>query len=305
MMNFNEILAEIAEEILLKEDDGKVANYIPALSRINPEKYGMNLITLKEENYSYGDANEKFSIQSIAKVFSLTLAYKLLGAELWSRVGVEPSGDPFNSLVQLEYENGIPRNPFINAGALVICDILIDNLDNPKQDFLNFVRKISNNGEINFNKEIAESEKQHGFRNRAMINLMKAFGNIKNCITDVLDFYFNLCSLEMSCEELSYSFLLYANEGKLVKNNERIISVSRTKRLNAIMQTCGFYDEAGEFAFKVGLPGKSGVGGGIVAIHPNHFSVAVWSPKLNKKGNSVKGLQTLELLTTKTQMSIF
>lgn len=304
-MKYGEFIAEIALEVLNITDDGKVADYIPALSKVNPNKYGINLITLNNQNFSYGDYDEKFSIQSIAKVFSLTLAYKILGDNLWQRVDVEPSGDPFNSLVQLEFENGIPRNPFINAGALVVCDVLMEHLDNPKDDFLNFIRVISNNKSIVYNNEIAESEKKHGYRNAAILSLMKSFGNINNDIDEVLDFYFNLCSIEMTCKELSNTFLLFANGGKLVNSSIEILSISKTKRINAIMQTCGFYDQAGEFAFRVGLPGKSGVGGGIVAVHPGKYSVAVWSPRLNKKGNSVKGMFSLELLTTKTQMSIF
>ncbi len=302
-MDYQNAINEIFEEIKPIIPKGKVADYIPELAKITPDKFGINLLTVVGENYGIGDINEKFSIQSIAKVFSLTLAYKMYGSSLWKRVGVEPSGDPFNSLTQLEYENGIPRNPFINSGALVICDILFDTLENPKTDMLSFIRKISNNNEINYNEDVANSEKENGFRNAAHINLMKAYGNIKNNINEVLDFYFHLCSVEMTCKELSKAFLFLANNGKI--NDEEILTVSKTKRLNALMQTCGFYDEAGEFSFLVGLPGKSGVGGGIVAIHPGKYSVVTWSPVLNKKGNSYLGMKALELLTTKTELSIF
>ncbi|MEA3450627.1 MAG: glutaminase [Bacteroidota bacterium] len=304
-MNFKEIIKEISEEVLLMNDTGKIADYIPILSEINPEKYGINLLTLEGFNSSFGNFDEKFSIQSIAKVISLTLAYNINGENLWKRVGVEPSGSSFNSLVQLEYENGIPRNPLINAGAIVICDILIDNLQNPKNDLLKFIRDISGVKNLDYNKDIALSEKLTGYKNAASINLMKSYGNIYNDVDEVLDLYFHLCSIEMNCKQLSYTFLFLANEGKLFNNEEQIISESKTKRINAIMQICGFYDEAGEFSFKVGLPGKSGVGGGIVAVYPGKYSVAVWSPLLNKKGNSVKGMKALELLTTKTKMSIF
>jgi len=225
--------------------------------------------------------------------------------KLWERVGVEPSGNPFNSLVQLEYENGIPRNPFINAGALVIADILCDTLENPKEDMLNFVRKLAGNKDIFFNEKVAASEKQNGFRNAAHINLMKAFGNIKNDVDCVLDFYYHLCSIEMSVVDLSKALMIYVNHGILIHDNTRLMNFSKTKRVNALMQTCGFYDEAGEFSFKVGLPGKSGVGGGIVAVHPEKYAVAVWSPRLNKKGNSYLGMKALEMLTTKTKLSIF
>lgn len=304
-MNYKDILIEIVDEVNLLADDGIVASYIPELGNISPNKFGIHFFSLKGEHYGIGDYLEKFSIQSIAKVISLSLAFNLEGDNLWKRVGVEPSGNSFNSLVQLEYEKGIPRNPLINAGAIVICDVLTSRLENPKQDFINFVRKIAVNSSINYNPKIASSEKKHGYRNAALINLMKSFGNIENEIETVLDLYFTICSIEMTCEELSKTFLLFANNGTIPETKEKIMSVSNSKRINAVMQTCGFYDEAGEFSFKVGLPGKSGVGGGIVAIHPHKYSVAVWSPRLNKKGNSFKGIKSLELLTTKTASSIF
>ncbi|MCB0748151.1 MAG: glutaminase, partial [Ignavibacteriae bacterium] len=252
-----------------------------------------------------GNCYDKFSIQSIAKVLSLCMAYRILDKKIWERVGVEPSGTAFNSLVQLEADNGIPRNPFINAGAIVISDILISNLENPKEDFLNFVRSISNNSEINYSDKIAKSEKKVGFRNIALCNFIKSFGNIQNEPSDVLDFYFDLCSLEMNCKELSDLFLFLANHGSSMIDNHMILTKSQSKRINALMQTCGFYDESGEFSFKVGLPGKSGVGGGIIAIHPNQYAIAVWSPRLNKKGNSYKGMRFLEEFTTESQLSIF
>jgi glutaminase len=220
-------------------------------------------------------------------------------------VGVEPSGNPFNSLWQLEYEKGRPRNPLINSGAIVICDMLCSLYDDPLDAFLRFVHKISGNPFITCNEQVAASEKKLGYRNAALINMMKSCGNIHNDIGQVLDLYYHQCAIEMSCHELANTFLLYAHHGKLVNSGEEIISSSMAKRINAIMQTCGFYDEAGEYTFKVGLPGKSGIGGGIVAIHPGNYAVAVWSPKLNKKGNSVKGMQLLEVLTTKTGLSIF
>ena len=304
-MDFQKIIDDTHYNFINEVDKGKVASYIPELKKINSNKFGVNLYTIACQSFGAGDFQEKFSIQSISKVLALTLAFKIMGNKLWKRVGVEPSGDPFNSLVQLEFEKGIPRNPLINSGALVLCDILISKLKNPKADFLNFVHKLSNNNQINYNLKIVNSEKKYGFKNAAHVNLMKSFKNIKNDIDEVLDFYYHICSIEMTCEELSKTFSIFANGGKLTYNDERIISTSRTKRINAIMQLCGLYDEAGEFSFKVGLPGKSGVGGGIVAIHPGKYSITVWSPKLNKKGNSNKGVKVLELFTTKTESSIF
>ncbi|RXQ95558.1 glutaminase [Ancylomarina salipaludis] len=304
-MELKQILQDIYTELADKNDKGQVASYIPELANINPNKFGIHYISLEGNSYGLGDHQEKFSCQSIIKVLSLCLAIKNEGVKIWKRVGVEPSGTPFNSLVQLEYEHGIPRNPFINAGAIVICDILLSQLENPKDDFLAFVQKLALNSNINYNPKISASEKAHGYRNAALINMMKSFDNIENSIDDVLDFYYDICSIEMTCEELAQTFLLFANNGCIPNSNERIITTSQSKRINAIMQCCGFYDEAGEFSFKVGLPGKSGVGGGIVAIHPGKYAVAVWSPRLNKKGNSYKGILALELLTTKSELSIF
>ena len=304
-MNYNKIFIKINKELNKTEDLGKVATYIPELGNVDPTRFGVHLTTINHHHYQFGDAEEKFSIQSIAKVLSLVLAYKQEGEKLWERVGVEPSGTSFNSLFQLEFNLGIPRNPLINSGALVISDILVSHLKNPKDDFIEFVRSISGNPEINYCPRIAESEKLTGYRNAALVNLMKSFGNIKNDIDVVLDFYFNLCSIEMTCRELSQTFLFLADYGVNPFTKERVLSISKSKRVNAIMQTCGFYDEAGEFTFKVGLPGKSGVGGGIVAILPHKYSIAVWSPRLNKKGNSSKGIKFLELFTTETEISIF
>ncbi|MGB3210413.1 MAG: glutaminase [Desulforhopalus sp.] len=304
-MDYQEIFSEIAIEIQNMDNHGEVASYIPELRNVDAGKIGIHLVTVDNKGFSLGHCNEKFSIQSISKVLSLTLAFKLDDERLWDRVGVEPSGSPFNSLVQLEYEKGIPRNPFINAGALVISDILVSRLKEPKREFIEFTRKISGNPYIDYSSRVAKSEKTTGYRNAALINLMKAYGNIENDIDTVLDLYFHLCSVEMSCKELAQAFLFLASGGVNPTTNEEVISVSKSKRINAIMQLCGFYDEAGEFSFKVGLPGKSGVGGGIIAIHPGKYSIAVWSPKLNEKGNSYRGVKILEYLTTRTQSSIF
>ena len=304
-IDYQQILNEIQEEIKPFKGEGEIATYIPELANIDPDKYGISLHCFDNQEYTLGDCGEKFSIQSISKVLTLSLAVSKIGERIWNRVDVEPSGDPFNSLVQLEYEKGIPRNPLINAGALVVADILVSILDDPKEDFLRFVRDICGNEDINFNPKVALSEKATGFRNTALANMLKSFDNIKNDVDDVLDFYFHQCSLEMTCQELSRTFLLFANHGASYENGEQVLPKRLTKRINAIMQTCGFYDEAGEFSFRVGLPGKSGVGGGIAAIYPKQYSVAVWSPRLNPKGNSVLGMKSLELLTTKTGFSIF
>lgn len=304
-MKYNDLFSKIYDSLEETDHPGEVASYIPELKNVDPNKFGVHLTTLDGRHFCFGNSDEKFSIQSIAKVLALAMAYQLENENLWERVGVEPSGTPFNSLVQLEYDKGIPRNPLINAGALVISDILVSHFDEPKKQFIEFVRKVSGIPEIDYSTRIADSEKSTGFTNAALVNLMKSFGNIRNDVDVVLDFYFNLCSIEMTCKELSATFLFLADYGVCPSSNEKIISTSKSKRINAIMQLCGFYDEAGEFSFKVGLPGKSGVGGGIIAIHPDKYSIAVWSPRLNKKGNSIRGMKFLELFTTETEASIF
>ena len=304
-MDFQQILSEILEEIQPYAGHGKVADYIPELGNVDPDKFGIHLTFLDGRTFAIGDSEEKFSVQSIVKVLSVTLAISFIGKKIWERVGVEPSGNPFNSMALLEYESGIPRNPLINSGALVVADILITHLKNPKEDFLHFVRRMAKTNDIHFNEQVAASEKDWGHRNAAMANLLKSFGNIKNDVEEVLDFYFHICSIEMTCKELARAFLPFADHGRELSITGEFLTSSQIKRLNALMQTCGFYDEAGEFTFKVGLPGKSGVGGGIVAVYPQEYSIAVWSPRLNKKGNSLMGMKALELLTTKTGMSIF
>lgn len=303
-MDYQKILEDIYKEIQPFAGKGEQASYIPALAKVDPNQFGIALTTTSGETYSHLKAQTRFSIQSISKVFALAMALSLEGEDLWKIVGKEPSGTAFNSLVQLEVEKGKPRNPFINAGAIVIADRLITRSDDPDAEFLGFIRALCGTENISYNLEVAESEREHGFLNAAIANLLKHHGRIENDIEDVLMFYFRMCSVEMSCEELAQAFLAFTNH-EVFNYAGYKLSASQIKRLNAVMQTCGFYDEAGEFSYLVGLPGKSGVGGGIVAVCPLRYSVAVWSPRLNSKGNSVMGMKALELLTTYTQESIF
>ena len=303
-MDYQGILDKIYSEVLPYSQEGKQADYIPALAKVNPDQFGMCLETVSGDIYSCQQADARFSIQSIAKVFALAMALSLKGEGLWKKVGKEPSGTAFNSLVQLEIEKGIPRNPFINAGAIVVADVLLTELDDAENEFINFVRALCGDDSIDYNMEVATSEREHGYLNAAIANLLKYHGTIQNDIEAVLMFYFKMCSVEMSCRELAKAFLAFTNHTAFEYAGYKL-SRSRIKRLNAVMQTCGFYDEAGEFSYLVGLPGKSGVGGGIIAVYPHRYSVAVWSPRLNTKGNSVMGMKSLELLTTYTEESIF
>lgn len=303
-MDYQKILEEIHQEILPFAGEGKQADYIQALAKVNPDQFGMCIETVSGDIYKYRQAETRFSIQSIAKVFSLAMGLSLKGESLWKRVGKEPSGTAFNSLVQLELEKGIPRNPFINSGAIVIADILLTELDDAEEEFLRFVRTLCGNDTVGYNMEVAVSERETGYLNAAIANLLKYHGTISNDIEKVLMFYFKMCSIEMNCLELAHAFVAFTNSSPFDYAGYRLTS-SQVKRMNAVMQTCGFYDEAGEFSYLVGLPGKSGVGGGIVAVYPSRYAVAVWSPRLNPKGNSVMGIKALELLTTATQESIF
>lgn len=303
-MDYQKILEDIYGEILPFSKIGSQADYIPALAKVDPDQYGICLHTVSGESFSHLSADKRFSIQSIAKVFALAMCLSLKGEDLWKNVGKEPSGTAFNSLIQLEVEKGKPRNPFINAGAIVLADVLLTELEDPEGDFLSFIRSLCGSDDVGYNMEVACSERETGYLNAAIANLLKCHGRIDNDIERVLMFYFMMCSVEMSCEELAKAFLPFTNYSPFEYAGFRL-SRSRIKRLNAVMQTCGFYDEAGEFSYLVGLPGKSGVGGGIVAVCPLRYSVAVWSPRLNSRGNSVMGMKALELLTTYTEESIF
>lgn len=303
-MNYPEILEKIYQEILPYAKEGKAADYIPALAQVDPDQFGICINTSKGEQITFMQADTKFSIQSISKVFALAMCLSIKGESLWEKVGKEPSGTAFNSLIQLEVESGKPRNPFINAGAIVLTDILLSELENPEEEFIDFIRKTTGNKDIDYNLYIAQSEKDASYLNAAIANLLKHHRTINNNVEDILMFYYKMCSIEMSCRDLASAFMAFTHTTPFDYNGFTLTS-SQVKRMNAVMQTCGFYDEAGEFSYLVGLPGKSGVGGGIAAIYPHRYSVAVWSPRLNAKGNSVMGMKALELLTSYTEESIF
>jgi glutaminase len=287
--------------------EGRVAEYIPELADVDPKKLGIAIATVDGEVVSAGDAQEPFSIQSISKVFVLTLALGKLGDQLWKRVGREPSGSPFNSIVQLEQERGIPRNPFINAGAIVVTDVVLGSRE-PRETLgqvLQFIRCLAHDEDIAIDAAVARSENDTGFRNRALANYMRAFGNLENAVDKVLGVYFHQCAIAMSCRQLARAGLFLASDGQDPITESRVVSRERAKRVNAIMLTCGHYDGSGDFAYRVGLPGKSGVGGGILAVVPGIASIAVWSPALNAQGNSLLGALALEMITAKTGWSVF
>jgi glutaminase len=303
-VEYQRILSEIADEVRPLVGQGRAAEYIPPLADVPRDRFGMVVRTVGSEVFSVGNARERFSIQSIAKVFGLTLAMRLEGDAVWERVGREPSGSSFNSLIQLEVEHGIPRNPFINAGALVVLDMILSHQSDGEDLVLDFVRRAGANTSVGYDPAVASAERATGHRNRALAHFLKSFGNLRNDPDRVLDAYFLLCSLSMSCDELAAAFQ-YLATGGCSSAGEEVATARQVKRVNSVMLTCGVYDEAGDYAYRVGLPAKSGVGGGVVAVMPGRFVATVWSPCLSEKGNSLAGTMALELLTTKTALSIF
>ena len=304
-MNFQSILEDITAEIRPElGKHGKVASYIPALARVSPLQFGMALRTCEGEEASAGDCATPFSIQSMSKVFSLTLAMQRSeGDALWQRIGREPSGSPFNSLVQLETERGIPRNPFINAGAIAVADRLVSQGD-AKGDLLALLSSLC--GEpIAADPEVAQSEADTGYRNTALANFMKGFGTLDNDVASVVDVYFQQCAIAMNCVQVARAAGYLCRDGAHPYGGPQVIQPAQARRINALMLTCGTYDAAGEFAFRIGLPCKSGVGGGIMAIVPDRLSLCVWSPALDKTGNSQLGRQALEMFVARTGLSVF
>lgn len=303
--DYQKVIDRIYREVLPFQGRGKVADYIPALAEVNPRQFGIAVQTLFGDTVTQGDAKTGFSIQSISKVFTFAMVLRHVGEDIFKSVGREPSGNPFNSLVQLEHERGIPRNPFINAGALVVTDRLMELYPRPKEAILDFVRELCGNDDIYYDREVAKSERKHADRNLALAYFMKSFGNIHNDVEQLIDVYCHQCSIAMNCVDLAKSFMFLANRGINPADGKRILTGSQAKRLGAMMATCGFYDESGDFAFRVGLPGKSGVGGGIVAYLPERLSIAVWGPELDVHGNSLMGIEALERFTTDISTSIF
>lgn len=304
-IDYPAILAQIHEQIAGSLGQGHVAGYIPQLAQVDPNQFGMAVVRLDGRVFEIGSARTPFSIQSISKLFALILALRSEGEQLWKRVGREPSGTAFNSLVQLENECGRPRNPFINAGALVITDILCQRFAVPENAVVEFMRKLAGNPLLNYDQAMASSEQACSDRNAAMAHFMRSFGNLSSEVPAVIEAYCRQCAIEMSCVDLARAMTVLANHGAMPGSSERILDISAAKRLNALMLTCGTYDAAGDFAFRVGLPAKSGVGGGIVALIPGECGICVWSPALEESGNSLAGSVALELLTSLSLKSIF
>ena len=292
--DIQELLISIERQVRPLCRQGRVASYIPALARLPADKFGMAICMAGGGEYAVGDGDEPFSIQSVSKLFNLSFALEEIGEGIWRRVGREPSGMSFNSLILLEKENGVPRNPLINPGAIVVTDALLSLHADWAEAFLGRMRLAADSPRLAFDDEVFASEQRHGDLNRAIAWFLKAKGNLVNHPDAALEAYFRHCSAAMSCRELARAgrFLIGPREG-----DEICRKAHQRRRICAVMRTCGLYDAAGDFAYRVGLPAKSGVGGGILAVSPGRYSVCVWSPALDEKGNSVAGVEALALLT--------
>lgn len=302
-MDIAGVLEEIRAEVTPYVGAGAVADYIPGLATVDPDQFGMAVAMNDGTVHTTGSSDVAFSVQSISKVFTLALVIAQDDA-IWERVWREPSGNPFNSLLQLDQERGRPRNPFINAGALVVTDRLQSMTGDASAALGELVRTESGNPAIDADPEVARSEHERGHRIAAMAHLLASYDNLETSVDEVLEQYFWQCALSMSCREVALAASLLARNG-VRADGTRMLSLSQTKRINAVMLTCGTYDAAGEFAYRVGLPAKSGVGGGILAVVPDRCTIAVWSPALSPSGNSAAGLAALDLFTTRTGWSVF
>ena len=307
MSELGQLVGEVHAELSLRLGEGKVADYIPELAKVPIDRFGIAVATVGGEVFTAGDALEPFSIQSISKLFTLTLALGKAGDSLWTRVGREPSGNRFNSIVQLEYEQGRPRNPFVNAGAIAVTDLILAGY-RPREaigEIVRFVRFLAGDETIAIDPDVARSERDTGFRNFALAQFMRSFNVITHPADEVLGVYFHQCAIAMDCAQLARSALFLAAKGQNPITGHSVVSAARARRINSLMMMCGHYDGSGDFAFRVGLPGKSGVGGGIIAVVPGVCTVAVWSPGLDANGNSLIGTAALELLAQRAGWSVF
>lgn len=303
-----DILQRLVDKNKVYGKEGKLASYIPALLKADVNDLGIAIVNLDGDEYFAGNCDEKFTIQSISKIVSLMLALKDNGKEnVFKKVNVEPTGEGFNSIVKLETtETGRPYNPMINAGAIVTTSLIKGRTEEEKlKKLIDFMKKATNNPNITINEEVYISEKLTGNRNRALAYFMKSSGILDGNVEEVLDLYFRQCSIEANAKDLARLGAVLANDGIIPWNGEKLIDKEICKIVKSIMVTCGMYDASGEFAVRIGIPAKSGVGGGIIASVPKTMGIGVYGPALDKKGNSIAGLKVLQDLSRELDLSIF
>jgi glutaminase len=286
--------------VLLERAAGEIAG----AARARGEGFGIAAATPDGTVHGLGDVDRPFPIQSISKVFGLALAVGHDAAAVWRRIGREPSGAPFDSLSQLERDRGVPRNPLVNAGAIVVTDLLLGVRGDAFDAVRALLREQSGAAGIDADPVVVAAEEAHRDRNAAIAHLIASYGNLDGSVALVLDHYYRQCALRMTCREVARAATFLVRHG-VGRHGVRLLSRSDAKRVNAVMLTCGTYDAAGEFAYRVGLPGKSGVSGGLLAIVPGRCALCAWSPRLDAAGNSVAGVAALDAFTTLTGWSVF
>jgi glutaminase len=288
--------------------EGEVASYIPELGRANPEHLAVSVCTMSGETFEAGDVDVAFTLQSISKVIALALSLMDHGEDVvFDKVGMEPTGDPFNSIVKLEtIRPNKPLNPMINAGAIAVTSLIKgSSVEEKLGRLLQFFHDLSGNCSITYNAKVAESEAQTADLNRALTYFMKEHKVVKGSVEEVLDLYFKQCAIEVCCRDLARVGAVFANEGKDVMTDRQIIPAQIARICKTFMVTCGMYNASGEFAIRVGIPSKSGVSGGILATVPGKMGIAVLGPALDDRGNSVAGVSFLEAMSKRWQLSIF
>ena len=305
--DLDDVLAEVADVARPRAADGRVTSYIETHANADPNSFGLAVVDMDGGEYITGDVDEPFAIQSISKVFSLVLAMQTadqaegVDKELWSRVGVEPSGDPFNSLVQLEHEEGRPRNPMINAGALIVDDVLLNHREKPPQAVIDLLSELAGD-QVHLDEIVRDQTAEEAARNRAIASLMASFGNLSHDVEQVLDAYVHQCAAAMTPRQLARAVRFLGNDGVDPASGRQVLRAEQARRVAALMITCGTYDSAGQFAFDVGFPCKSGVSGAIVGVVRHRFGVCVWSPPLEESGNSLAGHVALHELAERLDL---
>ena len=303
----DEMLAAIVANARPRHSEGRVATYIPELGKARPDALGVASVTVEGEVYGAGDRDYPFSIQSISKLISLALALTELGEEaVFSRVGVDPTPDPFHSITRLEMDRvHRPYNPLVNAGAIAVISLLpYGRSEERTAAILDLARRLTGNDALSVNEEIYRSERATSDRNRALAYFMRSTDILRGDVEDVLDSYFRQCSIEATVSDLAVMGATLAAGGINPASGERVLTSRVCRVVRALMATCGMYDGSGEFAIRVGIPAKSGVGGGILAVVPRRMGIAVCGPALDGKGNSICGMQVLEELSRELRLRV-
>lgn len=302
-------LDKIVEKNIRLSEEGLVASYIPELHKVNPNQLGVAICDLNGDFKHAGDSKALFTIQSVSKPLVLILALMLYGEDrVFQKVGMEPTGDPFNSIVRLETGKTLkkPYNPMINAGAIAVTGLIQGNLGIHQIDpILDLIRKMSGNPHIVVNEAVYRSEKETGNRNRSMAYFLKDIGILEGDVETILDLYFMHCAIEADACDLARIGAILANGGVHPQTGERFFSKKISRIISSFMITCGMYDASGEFAVTVGIPSKSGVGGGILSVVPGRMGIGVFGPALDEKGNSKAGIAVLKDLSQVGELSIF